>query len=327
MNQEEQLLEELKKQYRNIAEKPFIVSVLGQTGVGKSTLINTLFNTDLETSSIKPCTKELKQIQAVNQKGFKLWFNDMPGLGESNESDKNYLEKYIEQIKLSDIILWAIHIDNRAVSFDLNSLQNIMKRLNLDEQKQFIHKLTFVLTKADMLYLPSWIYLLSKPDSGIFTISKELRDIFEEKCDYIQEAFIKPYSNLLENITFNDSDFSISITNFSFDKNNVIYNDIMSKSDMENLSEKYPQHLKIFQRLYENYRPVYCSSLFKFNLSKLLFAITNRISNEATIRLKNFLNFSMIDTVTLSQVRSLSNLVIFNPNTKQIMFDLNMTAL
>jgi GTP-binding protein EngB required for normal cell division len=318
MNQDNQLLEELKKQYKNMAEKPFIVSVFGQTGVGKSSLINALFGTNLPTDPIKPCTKEIEKIEAINQKGFSMWFYDLPGFGESENLNDDYINQYIEQVRQSDVILWAIHADNRSVTFDLSTLKKIMNNLTLSDQKKLINNLTFVLTKADMLCQPPWIYVLDKLDNGFFTIGKELRNIFEQKCDYFQEIFLNPYSNLIENSTFNDSNFSLSIPNISFDNEKVLYKGIMKRPELDFLCNEYQEYNKIFRRLYDNYRPVYCSSKFKFNLSKILLLIASKITNEASIRINNFLDINAIDSISLSSAQSFSNMIIYKQDTKTI---------
>jgi predicted GTPase len=40
---------------------PLKVSVMGQTGVGKSSLINALFNTKLDTDPVRPATSKIPQ--------------------------------------------------------------------------------------------------------------------------------------------------------------------------------------------------------------------------------------------------------------------------
>ncbi|GHT02198.1 hypothetical protein FACS189440_09770 [Bacteroidia bacterium] len=322
MNQSDQLLEEVKRQFKEIAEQSLIVSILGQTGVGKSSLINALFGTNLATDPIKPCTKEIKEIEVINQEGFKMLFCDLPGLGESDSADVKYFEQYMTQIQQSDIIMWAIHIDNRSVTFDLEVLGKIIRSLPYDKRKKFINSLTFVLTKADMLFQPPWIFALTKSENGIFTIGKELRKLFETKCDYYQEMFLKPYSDLIENITTNDSNYMLDIPNISFNKESVMYQGIMTKIELEKLCGKYPKHANLFNRLYENYRPVYCSSVFKFNLGKVLMLISNKIDGNVAIRMGNFLKRKNIDNLPLSKARELSNMVIFNSMTKQTVFDL-----
>jgi len=63
--------------------RPFIVCVMGQTGAGKTSLINALFGTNYETSAVWPTTKEVRlHIERVPG-GGELHFYDVPDLGEA----------------------------------------------------------------------------------------------------------------------------------------------------------------------------------------------------------------------------------------------------
>ncbi len=121
-----QIAQEVSNAIKAEADKPLKVSIMGQTGVGKSSLLNALFNTKLKTDPIRPCTKEIEQLSVKGNSGHELLFYDLPGIGESEEADKQYLEQYSEKLKESDVVLWAIHADSRSVAFDVASLDKLL---------------------------------------------------------------------------------------------------------------------------------------------------------------------------------------------------------
>jgi len=75
--------------------------LVGQTGVGKSSFINSTFGLNIaETSEFEACTKYSKQY-ARNTRFGDVYLIDTPGLGESNlELDLKYLNEIKEKIDL-----------------------------------------------------------------------------------------------------------------------------------------------------------------------------------------------------------------------------------
>src|SRR4051794_1312527 len=93
------------------AARPLVVSVMGQTGVGKSSLVNALFGTDLMTGAVKPTTKQPQEIVTETELGHRLVFWDLPGLGEGGPVDDAYIDIYRRTLRDSDIAIWALHAD------------------------------------------------------------------------------------------------------------------------------------------------------------------------------------------------------------------------
>ncbi len=114
------LAEKAKLLWRLEQERPLQVSVMGQTGVGKSSLVNALFGANFRVSSTRPETLA-SQMWKEERGGHTLEFWDLPGLGETSSHDERYIEEYTSKLLSSNIVLWAVHADSR--SFSLGSYQ------------------------------------------------------------------------------------------------------------------------------------------------------------------------------------------------------------
>src|SRR5215469_7872404 len=94
----------LLKMQEEAQKNPPKIVVIGVSGVGKSSTINAMFNTQLPISHTVACTKEFSRsefnIEAQQSKDvqfsgvLKLQVFDAPGLGEDIERDPEYLEEY-----------------------------------------------------------------------------------------------------------------------------------------------------------------------------------------------------------------------------------------
>lgn len=97
------------------------VIFLGQTGYGKSSLINSILNRDVfKTSDYQSCTKVLQAADFHlnhNHKNEKLAcvlsFVDLPGIGESDKADEKYLNWYREYVQEAAVIVYLFRADKR----------------------------------------------------------------------------------------------------------------------------------------------------------------------------------------------------------------------
>lgn len=103
------------------------VGVFGKTGAGKSSLCNAVFGKDVcEISDIAGCTRTPQEvILELGGKGIKLL--DVPGVGESNERDKEYADLYRSLLPELDLVLWVIKGDDRAFSSDETFYKNLVR--------------------------------------------------------------------------------------------------------------------------------------------------------------------------------------------------------
>lgn len=142
--------EEQKKQINdrlsNILNYEPRIGIFGKTGVGKSSLCNALFGTDIcQISDVEACTRNTQEvILNMGNKGIKLI--DVPGVGESTDRDEEYGKLYSELLPELDLVLWLIKSDDRALASDENFYKNIVKP-HIVEGKPFF----FVLNQVDKI--------------------------------------------------------------------------------------------------------------------------------------------------------------------------------
>jgi GTP-binding protein EngB required for normal cell division len=300
--------------------KPFVVSVMGQTGVGKSSLLNALFKTSLRTDPVRPCTREIQEVPVSGPEGHQLRFYDLPGLGEAGAVDAAYVDQYRRQLLASDVVLWAIHCDNRSVAFDLDALRKVLGA-DTAEQAHLMSKITFILTKVDLLTPPPWIFG-SMGDDGVFAPSRATRALLERKQSYYQDTFIRPYGDLIASQTYNDGGFDLNEGPLSCDEYGVTYRGLLDEEQLKGLKQRYPGHAATFDRLYDNYRVIPCSSLFRFNLAQLMLVIVNKLGKDAIARFSNFTGDDALNRVARADVPRYSNLVILDPRSGKLEPDL-----
>jgi GTP-binding protein EngB required for normal cell division len=313
-------------------QKPFIISIMGQTGVGKSSLINALFNTKLPVSAISPTTKEMKPIDIKNGKGHTITFYDMPGIGESEKADETYLTSYREQLLASDVVIWAIHADNRSTAFDVQKIKSLLDGVDTKERCLLMSKITFVLTKTDLIMQEPWI---AGCIDGYATFSPgtKTRSILKEKALYYEKLFIHPYGSDIIARTYHNGTFTSSNTDFAVSERSVYYHGHLTREMVEKFKKEQPQHSEIFEGLYDNYRVIPCSAQFRYNLPELLLVIMNKLGPNVFESFKRVINvykqsidIELLDQVQFEKMLNMCNLCIIDVQRKKKMFDLGSSV-
>ena len=102
----------------------------------------------------------------------------------------------------------------------------------------------------------------------------------------------------------------------------VTYRGVLDRETAAVWAEKYPRHKGVFERLYDNYRVVSCSSLFRYNLGGVLAVVVNKLGQGASLRFQKFLNGPETDQVSVETARDLCNMVVLDQLRNKIVFSM-----
>ncbi|MBS3026269.1 MAG: 50S ribosome-binding GTPase [Dolichospermum sp. DET50] len=132
------------------------VAFIGETGVGKSSTLNALFNAGVEVSHTEACTQapNLIEIPLSEVQGTQgsLIFYDMPGLGESRLKQKEHIALYEEVLKDVDVALWILDAQGRAIASVQQYLETDLKFLD----PRLLERMVIALNKVDLVHPGDW---------------------------------------------------------------------------------------------------------------------------------------------------------------------------
>lgn len=126
-----------------MSKESYTICFLGQTGFGKSSLINELFGTHFNTDPLKSCTKELYSVTTLSDDKLVTVY-DTPGIGEFSNNSK-YQEYYNYAVSKSDHIVLVVSLD-RTDSTSQDLLESL-KEYVINRSVQF----TIVINRIDSL--------------------------------------------------------------------------------------------------------------------------------------------------------------------------------
>ncbi len=113
-----ELIISLSKVYNKVVNKPFSIGVMGKSGAGKSSFVNTLCQKDVcLTGGVGGCTREIQKITAkLGEMDIHIY--DFPGIAENSQWNKKYWDLYLPHLEKLDKIFWLIKVDDRAILED-----------------------------------------------------------------------------------------------------------------------------------------------------------------------------------------------------------------
>lgn len=128
----------------NLATYEPMIGIMGKTGVGKSSLCNALFQGKVSpVSDVSPCTRDALRFRFQTGNRY-LTLIDLPGVGESQQRDREYELLYRHVLPEIDLIIWVIKADDRALAVDENFYRHVIG-------DAFQSKVLFVVNQADKI--------------------------------------------------------------------------------------------------------------------------------------------------------------------------------
>ncbi len=155
------LLAALESEISN--EPPPVLAIIGESGVGKSTTLNALFNAGAIVGHSRATTKNADDFSVAifdhhgNRGDIRVL--DLPGLGESIQSAARLAEIYASALPQADAILWVHPANDRMLEFTQTKLVELFQgRLS-----EHAGRLVFGLNKADDMQPKDWRYHANIP--------------------------------------------------------------------------------------------------------------------------------------------------------------------
>jgi predicted GTPase len=140
------------------------IALLGETGVGKSSTLNALFNAGAPIDHIRPCTVEPSEYAIVTEiegSHGPVRVFDMPGLGQDLQSDEAFVKEYARILPTCDVALWILDGCTRTLSQTQASLRGVVS-----SAMSGLDRLVIGVNKIDAIEPGDWNTRTNRPSAS-----------------------------------------------------------------------------------------------------------------------------------------------------------------
>ena len=202
------------------------VSLVGNSNVGKSTILNLLSKKKISIVTPKKQTTRNNVVNTINSDNYQIIINDTPGFHNAkNILGKNMNKKIVEAIKKSDLVILILSAKEKIIREEFNFFLN--KKIDL-----------IVLNKIDLVYLPE-AENIKKKISKLFPKIKiiEMCGINGFNSDFLLQTIIDRIPDKNTKLNFLESENS----------DDIFYSkEIIRETIFLNLNKELPYHTAIY---------------------------------------------------------------------------------
>lgn len=189
-------LEALRKAAITELAKSPQIAVIGETGVGKSSTLNAMFNAGYQIDHVRACTREAAalelDISEVDGANGSIIIYDMPRLGEDIDADELHRSTYRKVLGECDVAVWVLDGHSRLFTHTQQALRDVVAVAMGD-----LERLVIGINKIDLIRPGTWNnkYNLPSPEQEE-SIKTKIEDVLSKinKICKIPENRIIPYS-------------------------------------------------------------------------------------------------------------------------------------
>lgn len=176
---------------KRVKNKVPIVSIIGYTNAGKSTLLNSMTNSDIFADNLMFATLDTSSKRLRFPKDREVIITDTVGfIRDLPENLKGAFKSTLEELEDSDLLLHVIDISNENFEKHITSVNSILEELNLTDKPRLL-----VFNKIDIVHLDLLENVKNFYPDAIF-ISALNRGTFNELLEQIQLALFKEGKNV-----------------------------------------------------------------------------------------------------------------------------------